>query len=78
MSGTNHRPGCCVDFASAHGGTGHCEGGHADRCMRLPEGKTCGDCAHVRRCEAFGFTRNAQETVCSFHPRRFHLREARS
>lgn len=68
------RMGCCVDYASTPGG--YCEGEHAARCMRLPEGKTCGDCAHLRRCELIGFTPSAKETTCSFHPRRFREREA--
>lgn len=38
--------------------------------MRLPEGKTCGDCAHIRRCSAFGFS-SAVNMSCDFHPSRF-------
>lgn len=39
--------------------------------MKLPEGKTCGDCWHVKRCRAFGFTSSEANTGCDFHPRRF-------
>jgi len=39
--------------------------------MRLPPGKTCGDCWHLRRCLAFGFTKNEERTGCDFHPNRF-------
>lgn len=41
-----------------------------DEEMKLPQGKTCGDCAHIKRCLAFGFTR-ATATSCDFHPSRF-------
>jgi hypothetical protein len=41
-----------------------------DAAMRLPAGKTCGDCAHVRRCCAmFGHT--PADTSCDFYPSRF-------
>jgi hypothetical protein len=51
--------GCCVDKK--------CDD---DTCMALPEGKTCGDCRHARRCFAmFGHT--ATDTYCDFYPRRF-------
>lgn len=45
----------------------------AENEMKLPQGKTCGDCAHVRRCRAFGFTPSETETSCDFHPSRFRL-----
>lgn len=39
-------------------------------CMMLPEGKTCGDCVHIKRCEAiFGHT--PTDRSCDFFPRRF-------
>ncbi len=41
--------------------------------MKLPEGKTCGDCYHIRQCRAFGFTSSEANTSCDFHPNRFHL-----
>jgi hypothetical protein len=41
--------------------------------MRLPEGKTCGDCKHIDRCEAFGFTYSRENTWCDFGPSRFVL-----
>jgi hypothetical protein len=36
--------------------------------MLLPDGKTCGDCRHVRRCIGMGFTESASETECDFFP----------
>ena len=37
--------------------------------MRLPKGKTCGDCAHIRRCKAiFGHTET--DTYCDWSPSR--------
>lgn len=37
--------------------------------MRLPSGKTCGDCVHIRRCNAiFGHT--AEDTYCDWSPSR--------
>jgi hypothetical protein len=41
--------------------------------MELPHGTTCGDCVHVKRCLAFGFTPKKEETVCSFYPRRLRV-----
>lgn len=41
--------------------------------MRLPEGKTCGDCAHIVRCKMI-FGVKPENTVCDFFPKRFHLR----
>ncbi len=38
--------------------------------MQLPTGKTCADCAHVRRCTAFGYT-TATDTACDFWPSRY-------
>lgn len=38
---------------------------------KLPEGKACGDCVHVRRCRAFGFTSSESNTNCDFLPNRF-------
>lgn len=56
---TTHH-GCCVDKACT------------DRtCMALPQGKTCGDCVHERRCcLIFGHT--PTDTYCGWFPRRFH------
>lgn len=39
--------------------------------MRLPEGQTCGDCFHFRRCKGLGYTSEAR-TYCDFWPRRYH------
>lgn len=36
----------------------------------LPEGKTCRDCLHARRCEAIGYTDSLDNTYCSFIPSR--------
>lgn len=41
-----------------------------DAAMRLPPGKTCGDCAHVRRCVAM-FGHVPADTACDFYPSRF-------
>lgn len=43
----------------------------AEQSMRLPEGKTCGDCKHIRRCELFGYTDDRANTTCDFAPSRF-------
>lgn len=42
----------------------------------LPNGKTCGDCAHAKRCAAFGFTDSLDNTYCSFIPSRALIRDA--
>lgn len=44
--------------------------------MMLPEGKTCADCVHIRRCTMFGFTPTPEETMCSFGPSRFRASSA--
>jgi hypothetical protein len=41
-----------------------------DAAMRLPASKTCGDCAHVRRCVAM-FGHVLTDTSCDFYPSRF-------
>lgn len=38
--------------------------------MRLPVGKTCGDCAHLARCVAM-FGAVAGSLVCDFSPSKF-------
>jgi hypothetical protein len=38
--------------------------------MRLAPGVTCDDCAHCRRCFAFGFSKTGR-TSCDFYPNRF-------
>lgn len=43
--------------------------------MRLPKGKTCGDCVHIRRCSLiFGHT--TTDTYCDWSPSRFRLAKA--
>lgn len=43
--------------------------------MRLPEGKTCGDCCHIYRCKRmFGHTET--DTYCDWSPSRFFERKA--
>lgn len=62
-----NKPGCCVDreYKTPRG----CK---PDTCMVLPDGKTCADCVHVRRCVAmFGATET--DRWCQFFPRRFRL-----
>jgi len=55
--------GCCVDRKYGTGCTD-------ETCMNLPNGATCGDCVHVRRCVAI-FGRKPTDTSCDFFPRRF-------
>lgn len=38
--------------------------------MRLPDGKTCDDCKHAKRCFAFGYSQSGR-TNCDFWPSRF-------
>lgn len=38
--------------------------------MSLPDGKTCGDCAHFRRCNMI-FGHIATDEVCDWAPSRF-------
>ncbi|SSW66651.1 hypothetical protein AVE30378_02190 [Achromobacter veterisilvae] len=43
--------------------------------MNLPEGKTCGDCVHFRRCNGiYGLI--AADEVCDWTPSRFRLSAA--
>lgn len=37
--------------------------------MRLPAGKTCGDCAHIHRCKAM-FGHVETDTYCDWSPSR--------
>lgn len=42
--------------------------------MRLPQGVTCGDCYHIKRCKAiFGHTE--ADTYCDWSPSRFMKKE---
>lgn len=44
--------------------------------MKLPPGKTCGDCVHCKRCCAmFGHT--PTDTYCDFWPSRYRERKQR-
>lgn len=43
---------------------------HAPQSMWLPDGKTCGDCVHVGRCQAM-FGHIPQDKVCDWDPSRF-------
>jgi len=38
--------------------------------MKLPEGKTCAACAHIKRCTAFGFT-DPTLSSCDFWPNKY-------
>ena len=38
---------------------------------KLPEGKTCRDCAHYRRCSLM-FGALSKNTYCDWSPSRFH------
>ena len=42
--------------------------------MQLPAGASCGDCGHVERCLALGFTPSRSKTMCDFSPSRFVAR----
>jgi hypothetical protein len=61
--------GCCVDRE-----LGYKHGCTEKTCMKLPEGKTCGDCIHIKRCLAFGFTKSEERKECDFFPRRFAIK----
>ncbi len=43
--------------------------------MNLPEGKTCGDCVHSRRCSLI-FGRIPADEVCDWYPSRFQAKAA--
>lgn len=49
---------------------------HCNRqCMRLPDGMTCGDCAHIDWCsKVYGI--KPEYTSCDFEPIRFRQRRA--
>jgi hypothetical protein len=57
---TKHTLGCCADRSCTD-----------ETCMKLPDGTTCGNCAHIRRCLAFGFSDSEKQSTCDFFPRRF-------
>lgn len=56
---STHAHGCCADKAC-----------NDKTCMKLPEGKTCGECVHVDHCIAF-YAHTQADTYCDFFPRRF-------
>ncbi|MFV8979808.1 hypothetical protein [Serratia fonticola] len=43
--------------------------------MKLPQGKRCGDCAHIRRCKAI-FGHVETNTYCDWSPSRVVFRES--
>jgi hypothetical protein len=43
-----------------------------DEEMRLPEGKTCCDCTHSKRCFGMGYSEPGR-TSCDFWPTRFKV-----
>lgn len=45
----------------------------SDQDMKLPEGKTCGDCANFEDCQ-FLFQCSASNTVCDWSPSYFRQR----
>lgn len=51
--------GCCYDKRCT-----------AETCMNLPDGRTCGDCFHIKRREAI-FGHVPSDTSCDWFPRRF-------
>jgi len=51
--------GCCVDKSCTQ-----------ETCMRLPEGRACGDCHHIGKC-ALMFGKKPEDTSCDFFPRSF-------
>lgn len=42
-----------------------------DADMKLPDGKTCGDCVHIRRCLGIGYTSSETNNFCDFWPNRY-------
>ncbi len=42
--------------------------------MNLPQGKTCGDCVHIPRCNAI-YGHMASDERCDWYPSRFLTRE---
>ena len=42
--------------------------------MNLPEGKTCGDCNHIRRCQGM-FGHIPEDEVCDWIPVKFSQRK---
>ncbi|MEQ9948151.1 MULTISPECIES: hypothetical protein [Pectobacterium] len=42
--------------------------------MRLPKGKSCGDCVHIKRCKAI-FGHAETDTYCDWSPSRAVFRE---
>ena len=46
--------------------------GKAFRTMKLPEGKTCADCAHFKRTCSWLLSYSGTETSCDWFPIRFY------
>ena len=38
--------------------------------MKLPEGKTCDDCVHAKRCFGMGFSKSGNRS-CDFWPNKY-------
>lgn len=43
------------------------------QCMNLPEGKTCADCMHIKKCVLL-FHGNPENRSCGFEPIRFKIK----
>lgn len=43
--------------------------------MQLPDGLTCDDCVHARRCFGFGFSKPGRSS-CDFWPSRFRAKRS--
>lgn len=71
LNEVEYRPGCCADRQHFEKFSTGSKGCTVETCMRLPKGKTCGDCVHASRCKAFGFTPSLTSPTCDFFPRRF-------
>ena len=54
--------GCCADNS--------CD---KSTCMGLPDGATCGNCAHWKSCNGLGFSSDERRTDCDFFPRRYRV-----
>ena len=67
----------CSRPKEAHAEDGNCPGSGSTKygSMDLPDGKTCGDCIHIRFCTQFlGERCLAENTQCDWFPIRFVLK----